>query len=810
MKVSHNWLKQWVDFDAGPHELAEVLTMAGLEVDEVVPAGAALDGVVVARVAGVEAHPDADRLRVCSVDYGAGEPVTIVCGAPNVHQGMKAPLATLGTTLPGGMKIKPARLRGVASTGMLCSEPELGLGEDAEGLMALPEDAPVGEALSQYLGLDDHVLEVDLTPNRADCLSVRGLARELSAITGRPLRHEPAEPVMAAGSREFPVRLDAPDDCPRYVGRVIEGVNLKAATPLWMVERLRRSGLRSLHPVVDVTNYVLLELGQPLHAFDLDRLSGGIHVRRALPEEPLELLDGQQVTLDEDMLVIADEQGPVALAGIMGGSRSAVDSGSADIFLESAWFNPATIMGRSRRLGLATESAHRFERGVDPALQAEAVERATALILEIAGGSPGPLVESVDTDRLPGTRPVRLRLARLNRLLGTDLGDEAVRDILRRLGMEVSVLDDDAGPVYSVTAPSARRDIAIEADLIEEVARIHGYNNLPRRRPGGGLSAYTPPERQWPETALRDSLAARGFSEIISWSFVSSDSLEALGMATAAQPLANPLSRDMDVLRTTLVAGMLDVAGANLRRQQPRLKLFELGTCFSGGPDEDFTETRRLGLLLAGPVAAEHWDGDGRGVDFFDLKGEVENLLGRTGHPDWRFSAPGGESGRAPDWLHPGQCARVFRVESDGDGQKQRPAGWIGQLHPGQARRLDLPVPVFLAELDVDPVTERVLPTHAPVARYPAVRRDLSLLVPDTVTAAELVEAVRESAGRDLREVLLFDRYHGKGVESGFESLAIGLIFQSLSATLRDSEVDAQVAGVVESLRSRLNATLRG
>ena len=803
MKVSYNWLKQWVDFDLGPEELASVLTMAGLEVDEITPVAAPLDGVVVARVAGVEPHPDADRLRVCTVDPGTGELLTIVCGAPNVYPEMKVALATVGTRLPGGLKIKPARLRGVASEGMLCSEPELGLGEDSSGLMELPANAPVGTALEAFLGLDDHVLEVDLTPNRADCLSVRGLARDLSAVTGDSFQASPVEPVLPRTRATFPVRLDAPGDCPRYVGRIIQGVDLEAATPIWMVERLRRAGLRSRHPVVDVTNYVLLELGQPLHAFDLARLEKGIHVRRASSGETLELLDGQMVGLEEDMLVIADESGPVALAGIMGGQGTAVDTGTTDIFLESAWFRPSTIMGRSRRLGLATESAHRFERGVDPELQTEAVERATGLILEIAGGEPGPLTDIRNDEQIPENRPVELRLDRVNRLLGTDFDAETVQEILRRLAMTVekSPVAEDSGPRWTVTAPSARQDIAIEADLIEEIARIHGYNQLPERRPGGRLIAGTAPERQWPESALRNSLVGRGFHEVITWSFVSGKSLDRLGLNDQAQPLANPLSRDMGMLRTTLLAGLLETAGTNLRRQQGRLRLFELGTCFLAD-SESFREPRRLGLLLAGAAAREHWDTRARKVDFFDLKGEVESLTARSPGVEWTFCAPGEKAGPVPGHLHPGQAACLFRED--------QPVGWLGQLHPGLAQELDLPTPVFVAELDLDSIVERHLPSFSRLSRFPAVRRDLSLLVPESVPAGELIGVIREAAGPDLRDTVLFDRYHGKGVEPGYESLAIGLIFQSLSATLVDSEVDARVSNVVDALKTRLKVELRG
>lgn len=795
MKVSYHWLKEWADFELEPQALADALTMAGLEVDELSPVAEPLDGVVVGRITTVEPHPDADKLRVCTVDAGSGEPLTIVCGAPNAREGLRVPLATLGTTLPGGMKIKAARLRGVASSGMLCSEPELGLGDEASGLMELPADAPVGKPLAAYLGLDDHILDIDMTPNRADCLSVQGLARDIGAIAGVSVAGPAMAPVADQSDRTFPVRLDSPPDCPRYAGRVIEGVNLEAATPLWMVERLRRSGLRSLHPVVDVTNYVLLELGQPLHAFDLDKLSGGIVVRRAADGERLTLLDDREVELDMGMLVIADDSGPVALAGIMGGLNSAVDTTSNDIFLESAWFDPAAIVGRSRKFGLATESAHRFERGVDPELQTRALERATALIVEIAGGRPGPIIDIRESDHLPVTRPVRLRLDRLNRLLGTDLDDETVRGILDRLGMTVEMQEvAGSGPVYSVLAPSARRDIAIEADLIEEVARIHGYDRLPERRPGGSLAIRATGERQWPETALRNSLVADGFVEVMTWSFVSPEQLARLGRASQAQELANPLSRDQSVLRTTLLAGMLETAGANLRRQQSRLRLFELGTCFEK-QGSGLAETMNLGLVLAGRARRESWNNPQREVDYFDLKGQVEKLTARSGGAQWRFEAPAEQGEEAPAWLHPGQAARIIRADET--------VGWMGQVHPGVVRQLDLPGRLFAAELALSPLLARDLPRYEAFSRVPGVRRDLALLIPDEVSASDLVETVRASSGTELRDVILFDLYRGEGVEQGYKSLAIGLIFQSLSSTLKDAEVDALVNRAVEALQAR-------
>lgn len=791
MKISHRWLDEWVDSGLDAEAIAESFTLAGLEVDSVEPVAPPLDGVVVGEILSVEPHPDADRLRVCRVAGDGGER-TIVCGAANAREGLKAPLATPGTRLPGGLEIKPAKLRGVGSEGMLCSEPELGLGEDAEGLMELPGDARVGEPLAVCLGLDDFVLEIDLTPNRADCLSVRGLARELSAISDKPLSAPSIEPVVAETERVIALSLDSPADCPRYIGRVIEDVDASAPTPLWMVERLRRSGIRSLGPIVDVTNYVLLELGQPMHAFDLDRIDGGIRVRRARKGEAITLLDGQQVEPDEDMLLIADDRAPLAIAGVMGGSDSAVDSGTRDILLESAWFNPVTISGRSRRLGLSSESAHRFERGVDPELQRLAAERATALIQAIAGGRPGPIVEAVDAEHLPEAVAVPLRLERLNRLLGTEFAADAVAAMLERLGMDVR----SDGDRFEVVPPTARRDIEIEADLIEEVARIHGYDRLPARHPGGEIVVKAPAEARVPERDLRVQLAARGFQEVVGWSFVAREQLEALSMGGGAQPLANPLSAEMAVLRTSLLPGLLEVARRNLRRQMPAFRLFEIGHRFIHR-DEHFDETRQLGLLMTGCVRPEHFATRSRPTDFFDLKGEIEQLL--------RFN---GVDGRARftrsdrPWLHPGQSAELSIDD--------RPAGWLGQLHPEVAERVDLPQAVFVAEIDGETISRRRVPEHSDRGRFPSVRRDIAVVVSDDHTAGDILDAVSTVAGRWLEDCLVFDEYRGQGIESGCRSLAIGLILRDVSRTLEDREVDALIESVLTDLEQRFHARLRG
>ena len=791
MKINHHWLRSWVQTDLDAPSIAERFTLAGLEVDEVVPVAPALDGVVVGEILTVEPHPDADRLRVCRV-RGDSEEKTIVCGAPNARQGLKAPLATLGTVLPGGLKIKPAKLRGVASEGMLCSEPELGLGDEASGLMELPADAPVGETLTRYLGLDDYVLDIDLTPNRADCLSVRGLARELAALTGSALKAPEMDPVEAEIDDRVEIVLDAPADCPRYIGRVIRGVDVTAATPLWMVEALRRCGMRSLGPVVDVTNYVLLELGQPMHAFDLDKLEGGIRVRRAKSGERMVLLDGRDVALDPDMLMICDAQRPLAIGGVIGGEDSGVGADTTDILLESAWFNPASIVGRARRLGLATESAHRFERGVDPTLQRLAMERATALIMAIAGGRPGPVLEQVDGGHLPAEVSVDLRPERVNRVLGTELEPGEMVDILERLGMQVS----EGNGQLTVSPPPSRRDIAIEVDLIEEIARVHGYDRLPTRRPRGRLRLITESETQLPERKLRHQLAARGFQEIITWSFVAQDELSRLGLDASAQALANPLSRDLAVLRTSLLPGLLKTAAGNARRRQQDFRLFEVGTCFQR-LDQGFREPARLSLLMMGRVHGEHAQGAGNKIDFFDIKGELEHLLALNRTAGSIRYLPS----RQP-WLHPGQGAEILIDDS--------PSGAFGQLHPDCLAAFDLSEPVFVAELDLDRLLRVALPVYRAGSRFPAIRRDLAVVVADDVQAAALMDAIREIAGEKVEKCFIFDEYRGPGVESGCKSLAIGLIIRDLWRTLTDREVDSLIEAVVSGLEKRFSAKLRG
>jgi phenylalanyl-tRNA synthetase beta chain len=791
MRFSEQWLREWVDPPVDSAELIQQLTMAGLEVDSVDPVAPALAGVVVGRIAAVAPHPDADRLRVCQVDTGSDTPVQVVCGAPNARQGLLAPLATVGAELPGGLKIKRSKLRGVASHGMLCSAVELGLGDAAAGLLELPADATPGAALTACLGLDDRAIEVDLTPNRGDCLGLAGIAREVGVLNRMAVTGVPETAVPAVIDDTFPVELAAPEGCPRYLGRVIRDIDPHAPTPLWMQERLRRSGLRSLGPLVDVTNYVMLELGQPLHAFDLKRLTGGMVVRWAREGEKLLLLDGREVALDGETLVIADRSQAVAIAGVMGGELSGIADDTDTLFLESAFFSPAAIAGRARRYGMHTDASHRFERGVDPQLQRRAMERATALLLAIVGGRPGPIVEAVAEAHLPRPATVPLRRERIRRLLGSDIPPAEVEEILGRLGMTLGATEEG----WEVSAPSYRFDIAIEADLIEELARIHGYDRIPSSRPHGAMTILPEPERRADATRAGRVLIERGYQEAITFSFVDPALQAQLDPDQAPIALANPISSDLAVMRTTLWTGLLGALAHNQRRQQPRVRLFETGLRFLQGSDGLVQEPMVAGVAC-GTAAPEQWGEPRREIDFYDVKADVEALLGLTG--------PGGDSIFAADKqpaLHPGQSARVLR-----DGTT---LGWVGSLNPQVAQTMGLKGRALLFELSLSALGQGQVPSYSALSRFPAIRRDLALVIDKEVTSQRLCDAVREAAGAWLIDLQLFDMYSGKGVDSNRKSLALGLTLQDPSRTLKDAEVDALVNEVVQHLRRDLGADLR-
>lgn len=787
MRVSENWLREWVEHGLETQALADRLTMAGLEVDAIEPAADEFNDVVVGHVTAVDAHPDADKLSVCQVDDGTGESHTVVCGAPNVHEGMRAPFARVGAMLPGGMKIKKAKLRGVESRGMLCSAKELGLSDDAAGLMALAPDAPAGKDLHDYLGLDDRIVEIDLTPNRADCLGMIGIAREVGALTDKPVCRPKIGEFREESDGRVAVTVENGDDCPSYAGRVITGIDTAATTPVWMSERLRRAGIRPLSPVVDVTNYVMLELGQPMHGFRLDAIKGGIHVRRARSGETITLLDGREVNLSDDILVIADEQGPVAMAGVMGGEGTAVESDTSAVFLESACFEPILIAGRARRFGLHTDASHRFERGVDPELQRRALDRATALILEIAGGEAGP-VSDARADR-PAPSPIRLRRDRLHGVLGFDLPVETVTGMLERLGLDVTA--DKTG--WDAVPPSFRYDLAIEEDLIEEVARIHGYDRVPVRSLPADVRPGRAPEHRVAEDRLKALMVERGYQEAITYSFVPAAVDEALS-GEKGQAVANPISRDLEIMRTTLWSGLSGAVAHNVNRQQSRVRLFETGLRFIPQGTE-IKQDKWIAGVAWGNAEPEQWDGRNRAVDFFDVKADVEALLAAGGPREAEFRAD------AHPALHPGQSARILLDDEE--------TGWMGRIHPRVAESLDLPAGAYFFELPLARVTEAVLPGYHPVPRYPSVRRDLAFVVDESLAADSLVQAAREAAGSVLTEVRIFDVYQGKGVDSGRKSIALGLILQDSSRTLTDEDSDRVVRAVREDLEGRFGATVR-
>lgn len=791
MRVNIDWLRDWVEFDLEPSALAEKLTTAGLEVEAVLPVAAEFGNVVIAEIVSCEAHPDADRLRVCEVHDGQAN-TTVVCGAPNAREGLKAAYARVGAVLPEGRQIEAASIRGVDSAGMLCSAAELGLGDDVGGIIELPADAPLGAQLRDYLSLDDHILDIDLTPNRGDCFSVTGVAREIAAAQRISMPPPEVAPVTPVNDETFDVRLDAGEGCARFAGRVIRNVATNIASPIWLVERLRRAGLRAIHPVVDVTNYVMLELGQPLHGYDLGKLDGEILVRHAKAGEKLTMLDAREIELGEDLVVISDRSGAIGLAGIMGGLSTAVDDDTVDVFLEAAYFPSAAISGRARRFGLHTDASMRFERGVDPLHQTRAIERATALLLEIAGGEPGPVTEVVAAQGLPTVEPITLRGERLGAVLGQALPPQVVETSLELLGMSVTA---SGGNAWQVTPPSFRFDVRIEEDLIEEVARLVGYDNIPAAPEFGVNKLGSAIEDEIDEEALADILVARGYSEIISYSFIDAAFSELVNPGAPLERLANPISSDLSVLRRSLWPGLLSAAAQNLSRQQERLRLFEIGPQFEAGA-EGTTENTVLAGLACGARWPEHWNLPSDDVDFFDVKSDIEALAelgGRRSELCFRqVEHPA---------LRPGRTARVELGGTE--------AGWLGELHPTVQRALDLKKTPILFALKLDSITSALLPTYRVYSKFPSLRRDLAVVVADDVEAETIVACVRDSAGANLQNVKVFDVYRGPGIDSSRKSIGLGLILQDSYRTLTDEDADRTVAAVVEHLNSELGATIR-
>ena len=792
MKFSESWLRRAVNPSISTADLVAQVTMAGLEVDAVESAAPEMSGVVVAEILSVEQHPDADKLRVCQV-AGGGEIAQVVCGAPNARAGIKVPFATVGAKLPGDFKIKKAKLRGVESFGMLCAQTELQLGDDDDGLWELPTDATVGSDLIDYLELNDNIIEVDLTPNRGDCLSIRGLAREVGVLNKAAVTEQACAPVAATIEDRISITLEAPEACARYVSRVVRNLDLGQPTPQWMQEKLRRSGVRSLGPAVDVTNYVLLELGQPMHAFDLSKIDGGIVVRMGR-DEKLKLLDDSEVVVDIQTLVIADQSQALAMAGIMGGDESAVGDSTTDILFESAWFNPLAIAGKARNYGKHTDSSHRFERGVDSQLQVAAIERATALMLDICGGQAGPVVIEESAEHLPAPATITLRDAHLAQQLGVVIGATEIDDILARLGLTF-VARDDQGSTW--VAPSWRFDIAIEQDLVEEVARIYGYNNLPTSTPTMALELQAKPERQQDLSIFRQQLVASGYQEVVTYSFVDPDLHKLVDPETTGIALQNPISADMSVMRTSLWPGLLSTAIYNLNRQQNRVRIFEAGQCFVPGENGALTQNMALAGLICGSRTPTGWTASKDKVDFFDLKGDLESVLALTGLAE-QFSFIAAEHPA----LHPGQSAMVSR-----NGEQ---VGWIGQLHPKLQAELDFSTPVYLFQVDVAKVSESRLPKFSEVSKFPAVRRDLAFLMDSQIASADLMSEARNAAGEHLVDLMLFDVYQSKDIDNKGKSLALGLTFQHASRTLTDEEINMAIDRVVKKLDNKFKAELRG
>ncbi|EMP57087.1 phenylalanyl-tRNA ligase subunit beta [Marinobacter santoriniensis NKSG1] len=789
MKFSEQWLREWVNPNIGSQELMDQITMAGLEVDGFEPVAGEFTGVVVGEVQSVEPHPDADKLRVCQV-YDGLETVQVVCGAPNVRQGLKVPFAVVGAVLPGNFKIKKAKLRGQPSQGMLCSESELALSDNHDGLMELPGDAPVGQDMADYLKLNDITIDVDLTPNRSDCLSIKGIAREVGVLNSMQVAEPDIQPVPAAHSEVPEIRVEAPEGCPRYLGRILRNVDLQAASPLWMQEKLRRSGIRSIDAAVDVTNYVMLELGQPLHAFDREEIQGGIVVRMAKPQEKLVLLDGQEVELTEDTLVIADHEKPVAIAGVMGGEHSGVSPKTRDLVLEAAYFDPITLAGKARHYGLHTDASHRFERGVDYKLARDAMERATQLLMDIVGGEPGEIVEVASKDELPSDRVVDLREKRLADVLGLAIDRTTVEEILTRLGMPVEKLLKDG---WRISVPSFRPDITIEEDLIEEVGRIFGYNNLPVTEPTGSLGLRVREEARRPVSAIRNYFVDQGYQEAVTYSFVDPAVQKLVDPDRDGIALANPISADLSVMRTTLWSGLLKTVAYNQNRQQPRIRLFETGLRFEQN-DQRIDQQPMLAGVVVGNQYPENWVNGRRTADFFDVKGELEGLFRLLGI-EIQFVASQHPA------LHPGQTAELMR-----DGEH---VGWLGTLHPQVQKNLELNGTILMFELFLNSIVTGYVPNFKEISKFPEVRRDLAIIIGADVAFSDVERVARKHAGDRLTALRAFDVYEGESLGEGNRSLALSLFWQHPERTLNEDEVHSLFTGVIDALKEELGATLR-
>lgn len=789
MKFSEQWLREWVNPSIDSDALVAQITMAGLEVDGIESVAGEFTGVVVGEVLSLEPHPDADKLNVCQVSDGS-ETFQVVCGASNVQEGIKIPFAKISAVLPGNFKIKKAKLRGVESFGMLCAEAELGLAEQSDGLMVLSADAPVGVNIRDYLSLDDKCIDVDLTPNRSDCLSVAGLAREVGVLNKEQVNPPKFESVAIAHQDTFSVRIDNVEACPKYLGRVIKDVDLTKESPLWLQEKLRRCGLRSIDPAVDVTNFVLLELGQPMHAFDRDQLTGSITVRNAKQSEALTLLDGQELTLRDDTLVIADDSGPLAIAGIMGGKSSGVSDTTKNIFLECAFFAPLALAGKARSYGLHTDSSHRFERGVDYKLQHSAMERATSLLIDIVGGEAGPVSEVISQGSLPKTATVKLREAKVASLLGLKIDTAEIEDILTRLGL-ILVSKETDGWVFEV--PSYRFDISIEPDLIEEIGRIYGYDRLPKTSALGEITLKEDDESSVSQEFFADRLISLGYQEAITYSFVEQKLQEMITPDQESIALANPISADLAVMRTSLWPGLLKALSYNQNRQQARVKFFETGLKFEK-KDNEIIQTRMISGLASGTAQPESWNNVARKLDFYDVKADLESLLCAL---DVNIIFEKADHAA----LHPGQTAKIVK-----NGEV---IGFLGAIHPKLQKFLDLNGPVYLFELCLNEAVKGAIPHFTEVSKYPEVRRDLAIVIDQQVPFESVRSEVIAHAGQDLVNVVLFDVYAGENLGKGLKSLGLALVWQRTDRTLNDEEINQAFESIVSALNAKFGANIR-
>ncbi|RLA16578.1 MAG: phenylalanine--tRNA ligase subunit beta [Gammaproteobacteria bacterium] len=791
MFISESWLREWANPDLDRDQLCERLTLAGLEIGTVLPAGPTLNKVVVGTILTTASHPNADRLKLCKVDVGDAEPLDIVCGAPNARAELRVAVAQVGAKLPGGLKIKKSKIRGEVSLGMLCSSQELELDQESDGILELPEDAAVGLSLSEYLDLTDYILEVELTPNRGDCLSARGLGRDLAAISGAEFSGLPTTVINAQIDEAPVINLANAESCPRYVGRLIRGVNAAAPTPMWIRERLRRSGIRSLSLLVDIANYVMLELGQPMHAFDLTKINGPIQVRMAVDGESLILLNGEEQNLTNRLLVIADDQGPIAAAGIMGGLDSAVSDETTDILLESAWFTPSVIAGRAREMGLHTEASHRFERGVDPTIQLEAIERASELIVALAGGQCGPCIDQQSPAHPPKAETIKLQPALISKRLGLDVSEKKINDIFDLLGMTTTISDQH----WEVTPPPWRFDISIPEDMVEEVARVIGYDAIPAVLPTLDTTMLPVDDDETGTDRLADKMVDRGYQEAITYSFVSPELQQLFAPDQPNIELLNPLSTEMSVMRSSLWPGLIQALQFNQHRQHSRIRLFEQGQIFKSN-GKDLLQPTVISAIITGSRHPESWHKIEQPVDFYDLKGDLEYLLEATGRSaDFSLA-----SGQHPA-LHPGRSARVVNAE--------KAVGWIGELHPQIAGELQLSGRIYLFELMLEPLMRRKVPAYTGVSKFPSVRRDLALLVSHDITAGQIETTIRAAVGGSLQNFRVFDVYRGSELPPGKKSVAIGLDIGDYSKTLTDTEIDEIIAVVLQNLHDQLGADLR-